>query len=137
MGDSITQMTKTILVVDDHPDIRSFMSAALEAAGYQVRTAADGAQALVRQREHPADLLITDIFMPEQDGFETISRCRAEFPHTRIIVMSAGGSNLMKHDYLATAGLLDVDGTLRKPFDVGTLLETVRGALQARTQPGP
>jgi hypothetical protein len=43
----------------------------------------------------------------------------------------------MKHDYLATASLLDIDGTLRKPFDVGTLLEAVRGALQARTQPGP
>jgi two-component system chemotaxis response regulator CheY len=131
MDDAIAKMTKTILVVDDHPDIRSFISAALEAAGYQVRTAEDGVQALVRQREHPADLLITDIFMPEQDGFETISRCRAEFPRTRIIVMSAGGSSLMKQDYLATANLLDIDATLRKPFDVGTLLETVRGALQA------
>ena len=106
--------------------------AALEAAGYEVRTAAEGAQALALQRERPADLLITDIFMPVQEGFETISRFKAEFPQTRIIVMSAGNVPGMKHDFLATAGLLGA-GTLRKPFDADQLLEAVRKVLQPGT----
>jgi YesN/AraC family two-component response regulator len=97
-----------------------------------VRTAAEGAQALAVQREWPADLLITDIFMPVQEGFETISRFKAEFPQTRIIVMSAGNVPGMKHDFLAAAGLLGVGATLRKPFDADELLDAVRKVLQPR-----
>ena len=130
MLNSIPVMTKAILVVDDNPDICTLMSAVLEEAGYEVRTAEEGEQALARQREHPASLLITDIFMPGQDGFETISRFKSEFPQTRIIAMSAGGSRSMKHDYLATAGLVGVTATLHKPFDTDKLLDVVRGVLE-------
>jgi CheY-like chemotaxis protein len=97
MGDwnSVTSGT-TILVVDDNPDICDFMRAALEGAGYEVRTAAEGVEALALQRERRADLLITDIFMPGQDGIETLWRCKAEFPQTKIIAMSAGGDASIK-----------------------------------------
>jgi len=121
-----------ILVVDDHQDICAFMQAALEGAGYEVQTAAEGAQALALQRERPAELLITDIFMPGQEGFETISRFRAEFPQTRIIVMSAGNVPGMQHDFLSTAALLGVGTTLRKPFDADQLLDAVRRVLPPR-----
>jgi DNA-binding NarL/FixJ family response regulator len=70
--------------------------------------------------------------MPGQEGFETISRFRAEFPQTRIIVMSAGTVPGMKHDFLAGAALLGVAATLRKPFAADQLLDTVRSALQPR-----
>jgi CheY-like chemotaxis protein len=120
----------TILVIDDNQDICSFITAALEPAGYEVRTASEGGQALALLRRRPADLLITDLFMPGQEGFETISRCRAEFPQTRIIVISAGTVPGMMHDYLATAELLGVAATLRKPFDAETLLGKVRSVLQ-------
>src|SRR3990172_2445038 len=99
MNDSSSGTSQRILVVDDNQDIYAFMRAALEGAGYQVQTASEGAQALALQRERPADLLITDIFMPVQEGFETISRFRVEFPRTRIIVMSAGNVPGMKHDF--------------------------------------
>jgi CheY-like chemotaxis protein len=132
MSDSSSGTQERILVVDDNRDICSFMQAALEGAGYEVRTAAEGAQALAVQREWPADVLITDIFMPVQEGFETISRFKAEFPQTRIIVMSAGNVPGMKHDFLATAGLLGVGATLRKPFDADELLDAVRKVLQPR-----
>ena len=91
-----------------------------------------GAQALALQRERPAELLITDIFMPGQEGFETISRFRAEFPQTRIIVMSAGNVPGMQHDFLSTAALLGVGTTLRKPFDADQLLDAVRRVLPPR-----
>ena len=132
MNDSSSGTPQRILVVDDNQDIYAFMRAALEGAGYQVQTASEGAQALAVQRERPTDLLITDIFMPVQEGFETISRFKAEFPRTRIIVMSAGNVPGMKHDFLATAGLLGVGATLRKPFDADQLLDAVRRVLPPR-----
>ena len=132
MADPDSKKPTAILVVDDNEDIRAFMCLALEEAGYEVRSAAEGAQALARQHERPADLLITDIFMPILEGFETISRFKAEFPQTRIIAMSAGSSSGMKHDYLSTAGLVGVDATLYKPFGPDKLLDTVRTVLGSR-----
>lgn len=116
-------------MVDDHEDIRSFMAAALEASGYEVRTASDGAEALGLQRRNPAELLITDIFMPGQDGFETITRFKAEFPQTPIVVISAGTLPGLDHDFLATAAHLHVRATLRKPFTADELLDVVRSVL--------
>ncbi len=124
------ETARTILIVDDNQDILTFMQAALEHAGYQVSTALEGAQALAWQAEHRADLLITDIFMPGQDGIETLRESRARFPQTRIIVMSAGGHSGRKLDYLATAALIGANATLRKPFDVNQLLDAVRDVFQ-------
>jgi CheY-like chemotaxis protein len=123
--------TARILVVDDNEDTCAFISAALQGAGYEVETAEEGGKALALLRTRSADLLITDIFMPGQEGFETISRCKADFPQTKIIVMSAGSVPGMKHDFLATAGLLGA-ATLRKPFSADQLLETVRKVLLSR-----
>lgn len=117
-----------ILVVDDNQDIRDFMQIALEAAGYSVHTATEGEQALAMQREFPADVLVTDIFMPGREGMSTIAGFKAEFPGTRIIAMSAGGGT-GKRDYLPAAALIGADATLRKPFTATQLLETVCAAL--------
>jgi DNA-binding NtrC family response regulator len=136
MAESRSGTPQRILVVDDHQDICSFMQAALEEAGYEVQSAPEGAQALALQRERPADLLITDIFMPGQEGFETISRFKAEFPQIRIIVMSTGNIPGMKHDFLSTAALLGVGATLRKPFDADQLLDAVRRVLQPAARRG-
>jgi DNA-binding NtrC family response regulator len=132
MGNSNSKTEARIVVVDDNPDICAFMSAALTGAGYEVETAREGAQALGMLSSRPAELLITDLFMPGQEGFETISRCRAEFPQTRIIVISAGNVPGMTHDFLPGASLLGVAATLRKPFDADTLIDTVRTALEPR-----
>ncbi len=120
-----------ILVVDDNQDILCFMRAALEPAGYVVRTAAEGEQALELLSQRQAALLITDIFMPGRDGIETLRDCKTRFPQTRIIVMSAGGGSGRKLDYLPAAQLIGVDATLRKPFNVDQLLDTVHTVLQA------
>ena len=115
----------SILVVDDHADIRAFMQVALESGGYDVRTASEGGEAIELQRSHPADLLVTDIFMPGQEGFETIRNFKAEFPRTKIIVASAGTVTGMRHDFLKAAGVLGVGATLRKPFSAEQLLDAV------------
>lgn len=132
MSEFTPAAAKRILVVDDNPDIRAFMQAALEGAGYEVRTAPEGAQALDMLGRRAVDLIITDIFMPGQEGFETITRCRAEFPKIKIIVMSAGTVPGMRHDFLASAGTLGAVATLRKPFTADQLLDTAREVLQPR-----
>lgn len=121
---------KRIVVVDDNPDICVFVSTALKGAGYEVQTAPDGGKALALMGSREAHLLITDLFMPGLEGFETIARCKAEFPRTTIIVMSAGRVRGMKHDLLPTATLVGATATLRKPFEVGKLLDTVQQALE-------
>lgn len=132
MGDSERKTASTtILIVDDNQDIRDFMQIALEAAGYAVHTATEGEQALVMQRERPADLLVTDIFMPGREGISTIAGFKAEFPGTRIVAMSAGGGS-GKQDFLSAATLIGADATLRKPFTADQLVETVHSVLQPR-----
>lgn len=116
-------------MVDDHQDTCDFIKAALEGAGYETRIATDGERAISLMRERPADLLITDIFMPRQTGFQMVTLCKAEFPRTRIIVMSAGNVPGMEHDFLAAAAYLRVGATLRKPFDTEQLLDAVRKLL--------
>ena len=116
---------RKVLIADDDASLRASLKLALEAAGYAVRLAADGKEALRVQNASPSDILITDIFMPEADGFETIDAFRTAFPATRILVMS-GGTKRSKYEYLSTAALLGADATLSKPFDMHALLRTLR-----------
>lgn len=124
---SAQPQSRRILVVDDRPDILGFVRLGLQRAGYAVEVAANGREALERQRARAADVLITDIFMPEVDGIETIDRFRREWPATRIIAMSSGAAKMQ--DYLRIATHLGVDATLPKPFSVDELLHAVRSVL--------
>ena len=119
-----------IILADDDADQRLSLKLALELAGYTVREAADGSQALALQRERASPFLITDIFMPESDGFEAIVAFRRDFPLTKIIAVSGGGQRA-KHDYLSSAKLVGVDATLQKPFEIDALLDALR-ALKAK-----
>ena len=121
---------KRIMIADDNPDTLCFMQVALEQAGYEVQTAPEGAQALALLAKRRADLLITDVFMPGQDGIETLRDCKTRFPQTRIIVMSAGGGSGRKLDYLPAAALIGADATLRMPINVDQLLDAVREVLE-------
>ena len=120
----------SVLVVDDNLDFCSFMRTALTEAGYRVRVASKGEHALAMLHERAADLLITDIFMPGMDGYDTISRCKAEFPGTRFIAMSAGGGSSISYDVFAAAEALGAGATLRKPFTAVELTDAVHRVLQ-------
>jgi len=117
-----------VLVVDDNEDMLESMRILLERAGYQVEVASNGAQAVLVQRERPAHVLITDIFMPEKNGIELIDHFKQEFPEVRIIAMSGGGE-LVKRDYLDRTELFGADSTLRKPFEPENLREALRRVL--------
>ncbi len=111
-----------IILVDDNADQRLVLRLALEQAGYSVRDAANGREGLALQRARPSTVLITDIFMPEADGFELLDSLKREFPATKVIVVSGGGTRTTR-DYLASAKLMGVDATLEKPFKMETLLK--------------
>jgi CheY-like chemotaxis protein len=77
------------------------------------------------QKLRPSKLLITDLFMPDADGFETIERFRKEYPDIRIVAISGGGAS-MRTDHLPVAREIGAHATLHKPFPVETLLETLK-----------
>ncbi len=85
----MTQEKHSILVVDDEESMREFLSIMLHREGYQVDSAADGAQALARLKEHAYDLVITDIKMPRVDGFGVLDHVIDRVPDTAVIMITA------------------------------------------------
>lgn len=123
-----------LLIVDDNADMRQSMKLLLERAGFEVEVAPDGTRALELQRARAADVLITDIFMPETDGLELIGLFKREFPGVRIIAMSGGGVRARGAFYLSTAETAGADAILQKPFESSALLEAVRKIVPAGGQ---
>lgn len=117
---------RRILIIEDDFDLASIIRVALETCGYDVSIATNGRRALALQRARPADIVVTDIFMPEMDGIETIEALQKEFPRIPIIVMSAG-AKAGQVDYLRVARMLGAAKCLRKPFDLADLIAAVAG----------
>lgn len=120
-------MTK-ILIIDDEPQLRSVLRDILVKEGFAVQDASDGHVGLALWRKDPADLLLTDIFMPNKDGIEIIMELKRSQPQAKIIAMTGGGpSQLMEIG--AAAAFLGADRTIEKPFDRQGLLAAVRSLL--------
>ena len=113
-----------ILVIDDDDTVSLSMRLALEDADHQVEEAADGLEGMNLFRINPVDLVITDIFMPEKEGLETIDEIKQVCSQTKIIAISGGG-RMDSEDYLGTAMRLGADYSLLKPFDI-QLVDHVR-----------
>jgi len=121
-----------ILVIDDEDDVRAVVRGVLESAGHDVLAAPNGARGLDVLRESGAELVITDILMPEREGIETIRDIRQEFPGVRVIAMSGGGRLLKSTTHFLTASALGAHAVLRKPFGPEVLLSAVEDALKAK-----
>ena len=119
-----------ILVIDDDPDTRAMLEQILKSAGYEVIVAADGREGVMRHRTSPADLVITDLYMPIQDGFETIRELRSCFPEVAIIAMS--GTTDAK-TLLSMTRNLAVVGVLHKPSLTDELIAAVAKALGGKS----
>ena len=118
---------RTILVVEDQPEVLSFLADALQALGYRVLTAAhpDDGLALGDEHAEQIDLVLTDVVMPGMNGPEMAQRLVFRHPSLRVLYLSG-------HDP-ETLGPLGVPengrGILRKPFTLDALVERVSGAL--------
>lgn len=124
----------TILIVDDDPTIRAVIIQALKAAGHEVFSAANGKEGMWHSRAVQPDLIVTDLFMPIQEGLELIKELRAHFPHIAILAIS--GTSIASRAMLAVAMELGATATLEKPFDKDTLLAMVESALEIKPPKG-
>ena len=88
-----------------------------------------GKEAIENYRSRPADLVVTDIVMPGQEGLETIMRFREEYPDVKIIAMSGAGRNTGQ-SYLDLAQKLGANRTLAKPFSIEHFLAAVQSILK-------
>lgn len=130
-----------ILVIDDDPDICAYLSCVLVECGFSVTVAESGEKGLALLNESNFDLVITDIFMPEMDGFEVISELVNGFPYgskpgspLRIIAMT-GGQQLMESEaIIRMARMFGVDDTMLKPFNK---LDVQRHVLHTLYDQGP
>ena len=116
-----------ILVIDDEESIRSMLVIILQRAGHEVTVAENGKIGMNRFKAGGADLIITDLVMPEQEGVETIMLLRQQHPDLPIIAMSGGGSRA--DTYLAICKRLGVRCTLAKPFTMEELINAVNSVL--------
>jgi len=125
-----------ILIVDDDGALRKLLKRILQRVPYEVLDAANGQEALELFRRRPADLVITDLFMPQQDGLETILALRRLNSHLPIIAISGGGS-AAQFDMLRTASLFGAARVLMKPFTAEEVLAAVSALLPpSATHPG-
>jgi len=113
-----------ILVIDDEPTVRRYFARVLEMAGHAVDVAENGREGMRVFRAIRPDLVITDILMPESDGIEIITELKQDFPDTKIIAISGGGS-VGPHGYLKAAELLGANVVLEKPIKATQLREAV------------
>jgi DNA-binding response OmpR family regulator len=119
----------TVLVIDDEDSMLLAMERILSMAGYKVLCASNGDEGLNKFRQHSADVVVTDIFMPVKEGIETISELRKEFSTVPIIAMS--GNPFSESGFVA-AKAVGATHVLPKPFRSDELLRTVSEALQSR-----
>jgi CheY-like chemotaxis protein len=117
----------SVLVIDDEDQIRRLIREALEQAGYVVEEARGGKEGLERYRTNPADVVLMDILMPDQDGLESMLTLRREFPAFRVIAMSGGGM-IGVLNFLDVAKMMGACRTLQKPFEMKALLDAVAAA---------
>lgn len=119
-----------ILIIDDDAQIRVLLRQILEHEGYEVMSAADGKEGLKKFRQSPADLVITDLLLPEMAGSSVISKLCDEFPEAKIIAISGGGIAYGAKDYLNFAKELGAQCVIAKPFRreelLAVIIETLR-----------
>jgi CheY-like chemotaxis protein len=113
-----------ILVIDDAATVRQLVGRILVNAQYSILEAQDGDVGVALFQQHRPSLVITDLFMPNKEGIETIQEIRRLSPGTKIIAMSASTSATGKL-YLGAAKKLGADAILAKPFEPAELLEIV------------
>ncbi|AOS43347.1 Alkaline phosphatase synthesis transcriptional regulatory protein PhoP [Lacunisphaera limnophila] len=120
-----------VLFVDDDREIASVMSEYLRRSGYQVESAADGEVALKILHRRAVAVVVTDIQMPQLDGYELIMKLRESPFRPRIIAMS-GNPSKIGLDFLKSAQQLGADRVLPKPFVPQSLLKLVAEILGPR-----
>ena len=117
-------MTRSILVVDDEPNIVMSLEFLIKQAGYEVRVARDGEAALQAMEEQLPDLVLLDVMMPKRDGFDVCETIRANpaWKDIPIIMLTAKGRDVEREKGLA----LGADAYITKPFSTREAMERIK-----------
>jgi CheY-like chemotaxis protein len=126
LPDSASHPTRTVLIVDDDPSIRTFVSMALEGEGFQVDLAANGKEALTKVKKAPPSAIVLDLWMPVMDGPKFLVELRRTMPEPSIPVLA-----ISAFDRIATADALGVEAFLSKPFTLDALVDTVHELMRS------
>jgi DNA-binding response OmpR family regulator len=120
-------MAPSVLVVDDEPNIVVSLEYLLQRAGYEVRVARDGAEALRAIAQKRPDLILLDAMMPVRDGYDVCQTLRADpaMKDVRILMLTAKSRDVDQEKALA----LGADDYVTKPFSTRELVERVRRIL--------
>lgn len=127
---------KRILVVDDEPDVRNFLAACIEDAGFQVETAVDGVDALEKVEANPPDLMTLDMVMPRKSGIKVIRTLRENEKYAKlpVIVITAHAHTDLGSDdirsFNAFASGLRPRYTLEKPVTPEKLVKAISEILE-------
>jgi CheY-like chemotaxis protein len=124
----MTTDRRTVLIIDDEESVREVLSRFLTKAGYEVKVAANGQEALqMVNSQAPPDLIVLDLMMPVMSGFEVLSalRVNSEWRRIPVVVLTA----TMGY----SAGHLQADALLQKPFDSVTVQAAVAAAIAAKS----
>ena len=126
MRNDSTVTPRSILLIDNDGQVRTFLRRVLEEAGYRVLVASNGQEGLRQFRQTHTPLVITDLFMPEQDGLEVTMALHRESPTVKIIVITgiSGDPN-----FLEIATRLGAYRTMKKPVTIAELLRAVEEEL--------
>ena len=115
-----------ILVIEDDEQVREVLRKMLEGAGYDVEDAPDGVEGVQTYKEDPADLVITDLIMPEKDGVETIRELQRDYPDVKVIAITGVRGSFSR---IPAADNLGAKRIFVKPFSSKEMLEAVEEVL--------
>jgi DNA-binding response OmpR family regulator len=124
-----------VLIVDDEANILLSLQFLMKKAGYAVRTASNGEQALAEIAKDPPDVVLLDVMMPKLDGFSVCQQVRAnaDWNGVRIIMLTARGRDVEREKGLA----LGANDYITKPFSTKDALERVAAHLPRPVPPAP
>ncbi len=122
-------MVKTVLVVEDEPNIVLSLEYVIKKAGYEVRVARDGEEALKAVEEAAPDLILLDVMIPKRDGYDVCQTIRANpaWNDVNIIMLTARGREVEREKGLA----LGADAYITKPFSTRELTDRLKRVLGA------
>ena len=124
-----------VLLIEDDADFRTLALRWFRSYGIEAEGAANGAEGLALQRARPASVVVTDIFMPEMEGIETIHDLCREFPEVKVIAMS-GRDPRMKFDVFHVARQIGAVRAFKKPFKFEELIAAVSELGAQAEKPG-
>ena len=122
---------REILVIEDDKDFSESLCKMLARHGFGVAKAETGQDGIDQFKAHPADLVITDVLLPDRDGLHVILDLQKLLPDVKIIAISGGGHCATGEEYLQDVQLLcNIEHTLAKPFHRKELFKMIRKALR-------